>query len=66
MTMNFSPSLDFARQLDSQDALASYRGQFVISDPDLIQPDQKLTFKDDYSKSEIDDAQQTAKDTPAK
>ncbi|HUG34007.1 MAG TPA: kynureninase [Anaerolineales bacterium] len=33
---NFSPSLDFARQLDSQDPLASYREQFVIADPDLI------------------------------
>ena len=32
----FSPSLDFARQLDSQDPLASYREQFVITDPDLI------------------------------
>ncbi|MEO8355355.1 MAG: kynureninase [Chloroflexota bacterium] len=34
--ITFSPSLDFARQLDSQDALASYREHFVISDPDLI------------------------------
>lgn len=33
---NFSPSLDFAQQLDSQDPLASYRDQFVITDPDLI------------------------------
>lgn len=33
---NFSPSLDFAKQLDSQDPLASYRDQFVITDPDLI------------------------------
>ena len=33
---NFSPSLDFAKQLDSQDILASYREQFVINDPDLI------------------------------
>lgn len=32
----FSPSLDFARQLDSQDPLAPFRGQFVINDPDLI------------------------------
>ena len=32
----FSPSLDFAQQLDSQDPLASYREQFVIADPDLI------------------------------
>ncbi|MCK6540515.1 MAG: aminotransferase class V-fold PLP-dependent enzyme, partial [Anaerolineales bacterium] len=33
---NFSPSLDFAQQLDSQDPLASFRDQFVITDPDLI------------------------------
>src|SRR6266498_5801146 len=33
---NFSPSLDFAKQLDQQDSLASYRGQFVINDRDLI------------------------------
>ncbi len=33
---NFSPSLDFAKQLDLQDPLASYRNQFVITDPDLI------------------------------
>jgi kynureninase len=33
---NFSPSLDFAKQLDSQDPLASSREQFVITDPDLI------------------------------
>lgn len=32
----FFPSLDFAKQLDSQDPLASYREQFVITDPDLI------------------------------
>jgi len=32
---NFSPSLDFAQQLDSQDPLASYRDQFIIN-PDLI------------------------------
>lgn len=32
----FSPSLNFAQQLDSQDPLASYRDQFVITDPDLI------------------------------
>ncbi len=32
----FSPSLDFAKQLDSKDPLASYREQFVIADPDLI------------------------------
>ena len=29
-------SLDFAKQLDIQDPLASYREQFVITDPDLI------------------------------
>jgi kynureninase len=34
--MNFSTSLDFAKQLDQQDPLASYREQFVTSDPDLI------------------------------
>jgi kynureninase len=34
--MIFSTSFDFAQQLDSQDPLASYRGQFVINDPDLI------------------------------
>jgi kynureninase len=33
---NFNSSLDFAKQLDSQDPLASYRQQFVINDPDLI------------------------------
>src|SRR5687768_6860936 len=31
-----SPSIDFARQLDAQDSLASYREQFVTNDPDLI------------------------------
>ena len=34
--MNFSSSSDFAKQLDQQDSLASYREQFVISDSDLI------------------------------
>jgi kynureninase len=34
--MNFSPTLDFAKQLDQQDKLAFYREQFVVSDPDLI------------------------------
>jgi kynureninase len=34
--MNFSPSPDFANQLDQQDPLASYREQFVTNDPDLI------------------------------
>lgn len=33
---NFSLSLDFAQQLDSQDPLALYREQFVITDLDLI------------------------------
>src|ERR1044072_3991600 len=33
---NFSPSRDFAAQLDQQDSLASYRQQFVVNDPDLI------------------------------
>lgn len=33
---NFSSSLDYAKQLDSQDPLASYREQFVITDPNLI------------------------------
>jgi len=33
---NFSPSKDFAQQLDQQDPLASFRGQFVLNDPDLI------------------------------
>lgn len=32
----FSPSLSFAQELDSLDPLASYREQFVITDPDLI------------------------------
>ncbi len=34
--IKFSPSREFARQLDQQDKLASYREQFVINDPDLI------------------------------
>jgi kynureninase len=33
---NFSTSLGFAKQLDQQDSLASYRKQFVANDPDLI------------------------------
>ena len=32
----FSASPDFAQRLDSQDPLASYREQFVITDPDLV------------------------------
>jgi kynureninase len=34
--MNFSPSPDFAKQLDQQDSLASYREQFVANEPNLI------------------------------
>jgi len=34
--MNFNSSRDFARQLDTQDELASFRSQFIIPDPDLI------------------------------
>jgi kynureninase len=34
--MNFSPSREFAAQLDGQDALASYREKFVVNDPNLI------------------------------
>ena len=34
--INFSPSFAFAKQLDQQDSLASYREQFVASDPDMI------------------------------
>ena len=33
---NFSPSIDFSKQLDLQDPLASYREQFVITDPNLV------------------------------
>ncbi len=33
---SFSISPDYARQLDQQDPLASYREQFVFNDPDLI------------------------------
>lgn len=33
---DFSPSLDFAQQLDSQDPLASYRDQFLIHDQNLV------------------------------
>lgn len=32
----FDPTYDSAQQLDSRDPLASYRDQFVITDPDLI------------------------------
>ena len=34
--MNYSTSLDFAKELDKQDPLASYRDQFVSNDPNLI------------------------------
>jgi kynureninase len=34
--MNFTPSREFATQLDQRDSLASYREQFVVNDPDLI------------------------------
>lgn len=33
---NFSTSLEFAKRLDQQDSLASYRGKFLTNDPDLI------------------------------
>ena len=33
---NFSPSIDYAKQLDRQDPLASSREQFAINDPELI------------------------------
>ena len=34
--MTFHPSRDYALELDKQDKLASYRGQFVIPDPGLV------------------------------
>ncbi len=34
--INFSPSREFAEQLDQQDKLASYRERFMIHDSDLI------------------------------
>src|SRR5688572_22625846 len=34
--MDFSTSKDFAKQLDSQDKLASFRDLFLIHDPSLI------------------------------
>jgi kynureninase len=36
---NFSSSLNHARELDSQDPLASFREQFVMTDPDLVYVD---------------------------
>ena len=33
---NFSPSREFATQLDQKDSLTSYREQFVVNDSDLI------------------------------
>src|SRR3972149_3697642 len=35
----FSPSRSFALELDSKDELASFRDQFVITDPDLLYMD---------------------------
>jgi len=35
-----------------------------IIDPDLIEPDQDLTWKDSYSTDEVNDAEQKAGDTP--
>jgi len=37
--LGFEPGLAFARRLDAEDALASFRGAFVIADPDLIYVD---------------------------
>lgn len=34
--ISFLPSREFAKEFDSKDKLASYREQFVISDPDLL------------------------------
>jgi kynureninase len=34
--MNFSPTPDFALQLDQRDVLAPFRSRFVIADPNLI------------------------------
>jgi kynureninase len=34
--MKFSTTLDFAKQLDAEDTLASFRDQFLIHDPNLI------------------------------
>jgi hypothetical protein len=37
-----------------------------IDDPDMIYPHQRLRYQEDYTKTQIKDAKQTAKDTPAK
>jgi len=37
--LGFEPGLAFARRLDAEDALASFREAFVIADPDLIYVD---------------------------
>jgi kynureninase len=37
--LDFEPGLAFARRLDAEDALASFREAFVIADPDLIYVD---------------------------
>ncbi|HAV76215.1 MAG TPA: kynureninase, partial [Anaerolineae bacterium] len=34
--MIFEPTLSFAKKLDTEDSLASYRSQFVIADPNLV------------------------------
>ena len=36
MNSDFQTSKDYAVRLDEQDKLASYRNDFVISDPDLV------------------------------
>jgi kynureninase len=36
MYMTFEPGLEFARRLDADDELASYRQGFVVAEPDLI------------------------------
>lgn len=37
--MTFEPGLAFARRLDAQDDLASFRGAFIFAEPDLIYVD---------------------------
>ena len=34
--MDFNPSRSFAENLDTRDALATYRSRFVITDPDIV------------------------------